>query len=120
MSKAHIRITPHNADTRIKDARDTIIRLWDEWNAEAETDAARNQDLQCWFEVMENHIGAVLTGMVCDPCHWCGGSGVVDSGGMDEAGRFINVPCSECVPQECYRTFDCNGGDHSDACPASA
>lgn len=102
-SKATIRITPGNADSRIRDACEVIIRLWGQWDAEAQHDAQTAQDPQAWFDTMMEHLGAVVTGMVCDECHWCGGSGVVDSGGMDEQGRFINVPCTECVPQEDLR-----------------
>lgn len=61
-----IRITPLNADTRIRDAMETIIRCWDEWEAEASQEAQMHQDDQFWFEEMQNQIGAVLTGMVCD------------------------------------------------------
>ena len=113
-----IKITPVNADSRIRDAVEVLIRLWDEWDANAQQEAQKTQNPEAWFEEMTDQVGAVLTGMVCDDCHWCGGTGVVDSGGIDESGRWINVPCSECCPKECYRTFDCNGGDHSDACPA--
>lgn len=113
-----IRITPHNADSRIRDACEVIIRMWDEWDAEASQEAQQSQDSEAWFKLMEGQLESVIAGMVCDECRWCGGTGVVDSGGFDEAGRPINVPCSECCPAECYQTFDCNGGDHSDACPA--
>lgn len=30
----------------------------------------------------------------------CGGSGVVDSGGQEPWGQFINVPCPECRKQQ--------------------
>lgn len=93
-----IRITPNNADSRIRDACETIIRMWDEWEAEASQEAQQAQDSQAWSDSMMEQLGSVITGMVCDECHWCGGAGVVDSGGIDENGRFINVPCSECCP----------------------
>lgn len=93
-----IRITPNNADSRICDACEVIIRMWDQWEAEASQEAQQAQDPQPWFESMMEQLGSVITGMVCDECHWCGGTGAVDSGGCDENGRGINVPCSECLP----------------------
>ena len=93
-----IRITPNNADSRIRDACEVIIRMWDEWEAEASQEAQQGPDPHPWFESLMEQLGSAITGMVCDPCHWCGGTGVVDSGGIDESGRWINVPCSECLP----------------------
>ena len=33
-------------------------------------------------------------------CGTCGGSGVVDSGGQEPWGQFINIPCPECRKQQ--------------------
>ena len=65
-SKAVVRITCDNADDRIRDATDILIRCWEEWAASAEEDAQREQDDEAWFDAMRDQVGAVLTGMVSD------------------------------------------------------
>lgn len=61
-----IRITPLNADDRIRDTMEVILRCWEEWDASASQQAQQQQDQQAWFEEMQDQLGAVLTGMVCD------------------------------------------------------
>ncbi len=47
----------------ILQARDTLIRCWDEWDAEANNEAQNEQDNEAWFNFMECQVETVLRGM---------------------------------------------------------
>lgn len=64
--KVKILITPENADQRIREACDILLRSWEEWNGLAMADAQREQTDEAWFDSMRDQVGAVLTGMVSD------------------------------------------------------
>ena len=40
-------------------------------------------------------------------CSICNGEGVVDSGGSNPWGEWINVPCPECCPDTVAKTGTC-------------
>lgn len=42
-----------------------------------------------------NHVLSI--GLLSQQCLECGGAGVVDSGGTNEHGEFISVPCGTCA-----------------------
>lgn len=48
----------------VEDARDTIVRCWDEWEEDAGRAAQREQENEAWFRCMNAQLECVLYGML--------------------------------------------------------
>lgn len=90
------------ADERVRDAVETIVRCWDEWEAIASQDAQQAQDPQAWIDEMHGQVEAVVGGLVDELMqkerrHLAGLAmqGLLAAGSLREAASLASVvmPC---------------------------